>query len=108
MLYHARNLALVAGFAIGGVFYAPLWIPAVVVFTYCYVYAYHRKSRRIAARVGTWKAYPLSLVIHWLLVLAGVDGQLRALCRRRHERQRYRNKLAAYQGSPTDAAATNL
>ena len=95
-LYHARNLALVAAFAIGGFFYTPFWIPAVVVFAYFYVYAYHRKSRRIAARMGTWKAYPLSLVVHWLLVLAGLDGQLRALCRRRHVRQRYRNKLAAY------------
>ena len=97
-LYHARNLALAAGLLVGGFFYAPLWIAAVVVFAHFHVYAYHRKSRRIAARIGTWRAYPLSLVVHWVLVLAGLDGRLRALFRSRHERRRCRDELAGYLG----------
>ncbi len=95
-LYHARNLTATVGLGFAGLFYAPLGALALCVFTYFYVYAFHCKSRRIAARLGTWRAYPQSLVVHWVLILAGLDGQLRALCRRRRERRQSREKLDGY------------
>ncbi len=95
-LYHLRNLAVMVGLVFGGFFHGLLWLMAVVVFGYFHVHCHHRKSRRISAKLNTWRAYPLSLLVHWLVLLAGVDGQLRALCRRHCERRRYREKLNGY------------
>jgi len=106
-LYHARNLALVTGSLIGGFFCAPLWIAAGLGFAYFFIYAHHGTSRRISARLGNWQAYPLSLLVHWLLIAAGLDGRLRVLLRRRRERRRYREKLTDYLGrrAPGDASS---
>jgi succinoglycan biosynthesis protein ExoA len=101
VLYHARNFALTAAFAVGALFQPLLGIGAAAAFAYFYIYGFHRKSERVAALLADWRAYPLSIVMHWLLLVAGLDGQFRARLRRHTAQQADRRCLSEYLGEST-------
>lgn len=94
--YNIRNLAICLALTIGGFFHAAIWILLAAACVYFYLYAFHRKSRRVAGKLGTWRAYPLCILVHWVIILANMDGYLRASYQRWRDRDRYQSRLEAY------------
>jgi glycosyltransferase involved in cell wall biosynthesis len=94
--YNLRNLALCLALAVSGLFNWGAWILLGLAVAYFYLYSFHRKSRRVAAKLGTWRAYPLCILVHWVIILANLDGYLRATYQRWRDRERYQGRLEAY------------
>jgi glycosyltransferase involved in cell wall biosynthesis len=80
--YNIRNATLLALSALG-----PMVLPAAAVvpaalFLYFYVWTFHRKARRIARHTKRWTAYPLCLIVMWVVMGSNTLGYLVG-CRRR-------------------------
>ncbi len=94
--YNLRNLGVCLILLVLGI-----WVPAVswvllAATLYFYVFTFHRKSARIAAKLGTWRAYPLSILVHWAIVFGGISGYLKATYERWRDRTRYQQSTDAY------------
>ena len=72
------------------------WVVLLAALFYFYVFSFHRKSARIAAKLGTWRAYPVSILVHWAIVFGGISGYLKATYERWRDRQRYEQATKAY------------
>lgn len=94
--YNLRNLGFCGLLLVGGFIFQPVWILLGVALTYFYVYAFHNKSRRVAAKLDNWHAYPLSLLVHWTIILGDAVGYLKSSIQHRRKRSWYRQKLADY------------
>jgi hypothetical protein len=94
--YNLRNIAICALLLIVGFVYAPLWALLAAGMGYFYVYAFHARSRRVAAKLGTWRAYPVSVAVHWAIILGDAVGYLRGSLQRWRNRAWYRQQLSAY------------
>jgi glycosyltransferase involved in cell wall biosynthesis len=94
--YHLRNLIACLVLLVVAVCFPPAWLPLLAAAAYFYVVGFHAKSVRVAAKLGTWRAYPLSLIVHWTIMLAGISGYLRASLQRWRHRDRYRRCTEAY------------
>jgi len=94
--YNIRNLLICAALLPAGLWYPPIWTLPACALVYFYVWSYHRKSRRVAAKLGTWRAYPLCLFVYWTMIAAGISGYLTASCQRWRNYERYGRRTEAY------------
>lgn len=94
--YNVRNVAICLALVLGVMAWKPLWPVAVASLAYFYVYSFHAKARRIACALGSWRAYPLSLIVYWVVVFGGVYGYLVATLERWRDRQHYQASVDAY------------
>jgi cellulose synthase/poly-beta-1,6-N-acetylglucosamine synthase-like glycosyltransferase len=96
IIYNLRNLAFCLLLLVGGFAHFTVWFALAAAFAYFHVFTFHGKARRIAAALGTWRAYPLSILVHWAVILGGVSGYLKATCQRWRDIGRYRCLLDRY------------
>ena len=95
-LYNLRNLVLTATGVLAAAFQPWLSIFGIALFAYFYVYAFHRKSARVAAVVEQWRAYPIALVVQWTVLLADTLGYLVGTIERIANPKRYRDRMVDY------------
>lgn len=95
-LYNLRNLALTFTLAFGSLFSA--WFLPFLLgqMLYHYVWAFHRKSLRIAQRTRQVIAYPLSLGIHWVVLTSHLAGFLMGSFQRWRDKPRYRSAMEGH------------
>lgn len=96
--YNLRNLVLCVVLLLAGFAHPVAWGLLLVAAAYFFVLTFHDKSRRVAAKLRTWRAYPLSLAVHWAIVLGGVNGYIRASIERRRRRDEYERHVEDYLG----------
>jgi glycosyltransferase involved in cell wall biosynthesis len=98
--YNLRNMLIVL--ATGGLCFASLWFVPVLLllFGYFFVWAFHGKAVRIARRTGRWAAYPLCILVMWVIVASNTFGYLVGTSQRWRHRDRYRIRTEAYLAVP--------
>ena len=98
-LYNLRNIMilLVTGvLSLLRIWMLPFFLLA---FGYFYIAAFHGKARRIMRRTGRWTAYPLCLLVMWVIVASSLSGFLVGSWQRRRHYGRYRHRMEAYLAS---------
>lgn len=95
-LYNVRNLAAVG--AVGLASFWTTWAPAVgfVLVGYFYVWSLHPNACRIVRRTGRVAAYPLYLVVMWVVILSNTAGFLVGSYQRWRDRARYQLRMEMY------------
>jgi glycosyltransferase involved in cell wall biosynthesis len=97
--YNLRNLALVllslAGCRVSGWFA----LLTLALAGYFYVVTFLPKARIIAHRTRTWRAYPLTLLILWVVMFANLAGYLCGSWQRRMQSDRFRVPMEAYRAA---------
>lgn len=68
---------------------------------YFYVWAFHHKARRIAKRTRRLLAYPLCLVVQWVVLFFHVAGYLVGSWQRLCDRHAYAQRMDAYLSTPS-------
>jgi len=94
--YNVRNLAACLVLALVGIWFPVVWWLLLASALYFYVFSFHHKSIRIARKLVTWRAYPLSILVHWAIVFGGISGYISATFQRLGDRERYRRCTEAY------------
>jgi hypothetical protein len=95
-LYNLRNLLLVC-IAVSCSFLSPWVTPlAAALFVYFYVWTFHEKAARIARRTGSMRAYPLTLVVLWTVMMSNLLGYLRGSWERWRGAEQFRTPLDRY------------
>ena len=85
------TLCLVTPWAIGA---------ALALCSYFYVWTFHRKALRVALRIGRVSAYPLCLVVLWIVLASNLAGYLVGSWQRWRDRERFQQRMEAYMASP--------
>jgi glycosyltransferase involved in cell wall biosynthesis len=95
-LYNLRNVLLVA-FAISCSLLIPyLWPVGHGLFAYFFIWNFHRKATQIVGRTGKVRAYPLTLLVMWVVMISNLAGYLRGSWQRLHDPGRFRIQMEAY------------
>ena len=97
-LYNLRNLLLLLMLVVASLWSRWFAAPLAGHVLYFYVWAFHAKSLRIARRTDCTLAYPLSLVVHWVVLLSHLTGFLVGSMQRWFDKPRYVTSTAAYLG----------
>ncbi len=63
---------------------------------YFYVWTFHAKARRIARRTGTWKGYPLCILVMWIVLIFNTAGYVVGSVQRWKTPRCYRDRMRAY------------
>ena len=105
-LYNIRNLLVMAAMIAAACLadWGAWMLPAIAAaFGYFYVHTYHRRSSRVMAAIGDWRAYFLALAVQWTIVISDAYGYIVGSLQRLLDRRRYRDGLAEYMriGRPT-------
>lgn len=94
--YNLRNL-LIVGLTGGLCLITPWAVPAFwLLVGYFYLWAFHDKASRIVQRTGRWIAYPLCLVVMWIMLGSNLAGYLVGSWQRWRHRDRFRNRMESY------------
>ena len=95
-VYNLRNLACCALMA--GLTAVTPWAFAGLAFlvVYFYVWTFHRKAIRVARAARQWRAYPLCLLIMWVVLFTHLAGYLRGSWQRWRDRDGFRGRMEAY------------
>ncbi len=94
--YNLRNFALTL--AAGGACVLTPWalLVAAFLFTYFYVLGLHRTCYRVARKLGNLMAYPVCLVVMWVVLAANTYGYVVGTAQRKMDGGRYRDRMTAY------------
>jgi len=94
--YNLRNIALLMLTACG-VWLSP-WATAVAggLFLYFFVWAYHRKAVQIVRRTRRLQAYPMTLMVLWVVMISNLAGYLHGSWQRVLQAGRFRRQLEWY------------
>ncbi len=94
--YNIRNLALliVAG-AVGALTPLGPW-PFMVLFAYFYIWSFHRKAIRITRQIRDWRAYPLTILVMWIVLSSNLLGYCIGTVQRWWNRPRFRGQIDSY------------
>lgn len=97
--YNLQNVAFL-GLASALCFVTPVaLVLASSFFFYFYVWTFHAKARRIAHRARNWRAYPLTILVMWVVLASNLLGYVVGSRQRRRNSDRYRRKMDAYLGA---------
>ncbi len=105
--YNIRNIALCSAAVLGALWRPALWFLAAAVFAYFWVHGYHHKSWRVMRAIGDWRAYPLALCVHWLMMVGDTTGYLTGTLQRWRNPARYRDGTDRYMRAPVENPARN-
>jgi hypothetical protein len=96
--YNIRNLAMTVLTAM--TCFVTRWALPVLLaeLAYFYVWTFHPKAARVAQRTGKWLAYPMCLVVMWIVLASNLLGYLVGSWQRRKHRDRYVDRMEAYLG----------
>ncbi|MHC5111757.1 MAG: glycosyltransferase [Planctomycetota bacterium] len=94
--YNLRNLGIL-GITLAGSLLTP-WslVGASLVFAYFFVFVHHRKALRIAAKTERLVAYPLTLMVMWVVTISHTLGYVMGTIQRKRNRDRYLIRTQAY------------
>ena len=90
--YNIRNAVLLMLSALG-----PLVLPATAIvpgalFLYFYVWTFHRKATRIARHTKRWTAYPLCMMVMWVVLCSNTLGYVVGCQRKRRDQVKRRHQ----------------
>lgn len=94
-LYNLRNVVLVFLSALASLLNPWFFAACVALAIYFYVWAFHGVAVRVAKRTGNVAAYPLSLLVTWIVLGSGLLGYLVGSHQRRRT-HRLRASLQSY------------
>lgn len=94
--YHLRNVAMVTSLFLITLMTPWALLGLVPLMIYFYVWAYHDKSRRIVRHTGRAAAYPLSLLVMWIVLFSHLFGYLVGTWQRWRCGERYRDSMESY------------
>jgi len=94
--YNLRNAGLFALTLLCACLFASVWPITAVFFLYFYVWAFHSRARRVARAAGRLAAYPLCILVMWLVLVSNSFGYLVGSWQRMRDRERYRTSLDQY------------
>lgn len=94
--YNIRNLVCCA--LVAGLTAVTTWAFAGLAFllAYFYVWTFHRKAVRVSRAVGMWRAYPLCLLVMWVVLFTNLAGYLIGSWQRWRDGDRFRGRMEAY------------
>jgi len=72
---------------------------ATALFLYFYIWTFHAKAVRIARRSRNWRAYPLTILVMWIVLASNLLGYVIGCSQRFRHRHRYQRALDAYMGA---------
>ncbi len=95
-LYNLRNVAVML--ALAGLCLLTNWaaLPLAIAFLYFYVGTFHHKAVRITHRTARWTAYPLTMIVLWIVLFANLGGFLVGTWQRWRDRERFERPIQAY------------
>jgi len=94
--YNLRNLGLIL-FALAICLVTPLGLAfAAALGLYFYVWAFHSKAARIVRRTRRWSAYPLTMLVMWVVMASNLAGYVVGSWQRIRHRGRYRSVMDSY------------
>jgi glycosyltransferase involved in cell wall biosynthesis len=94
--YNLRNLVLVAGVAACGFISNWALVGVVGLLLYFYVWTFHRKALRVARRAERLVAYPICLLVMWIVLASNTAGYVVGTWQRYRQDERYRHRMDAY------------
>jgi len=103
--YNLRNASFLIVGIIAAIAEPILWPLPAVVLTYFYVCAVHGKARAIARHTGRFRAYPLTILVMWVVQVSHLMGYLVGSWQRWRERDRFVDGMERYMSSQRNAAA---
>ena len=94
--YNLRNIALCAMSA--ALCAVTIWacVALAAMLVYFYIWTFHGKAVRVARSVGRARAYPLCLLIMWVVLFTNLAGYLVGSWQRWRDRDRFRGRMEAY------------
>ena len=98
--YNLRNVILWMASLILCVFVKWTFVLPVMIFLYFYVWAFHHTARCVVERSGRKIAYPLCLLVMWIVLFSHLAGYFVGAWQRRRDRNRYETQLATYLAVP--------
>lgn len=95
-LYNVRNIALLI--VLASLCFLTEWavLGLAWAFAYFYVWTFHPKAVRIARRTGKLEAYPLCLLVLWVVLFSHLTGFLVGVWQRYRDRERFEQSIEAY------------
>jgi len=94
--YNLRNAAIVLAVGISGLF-IPWLIPlAITLFLYFYVWTFHNKAFCMMVRTHRMAAYPLTIVVLWVVLASNTLGYVVGTAQRWKNSNRLRSRTEAY------------
>ena len=94
--YNLRNVLLFA-LAVSCSFHTRWAAPvALALFAYFFVWTFHRKAMQIVCRTGRSRAYPLTLLIMWVVMIANLAGYLQGSWQRLRRADLFRKRMELY------------
>jgi len=98
--FNLRNAALTMA-SLCACLFTPWAILSTMFFLfYFYVVAFHAKSMRVAQRLNRGVAYPVCLVVMWVVVASNTAGFVVGTFQRVTDDERYRKRMAGYLAVP--------
>ncbi len=94
--YNLRNMAIAVGLSAGCLWHWGFLAPLIVCVGYFYVHALHRKAIRVARSTNQWIAYPLCLIVMWIVMASNALGFMVGTVQRIARPERYREPMDEY------------
>jgi hypothetical protein len=94
--YNIRNVLMLA-VALSCTLFTPWAVPvALALFAYFFVWTFHQKAMQIVRHTGKDRAYPLTLLIMWVVMISNLTGYLRGSWQRLRHAEQFRKKMELY------------
>ncbi len=94
--YNLRNFAVAIATAIACLWTPWFLVPLALELSYFYVWTFHEKARRIMERSERRVAYPLALIVLWIVVVFNTLGYVVGTTQRRLRPEQYAEPLETY------------
>ena len=95
-LYNLRNALIVAGLSIACFWHAAAYAALAAAVVYFYFWSFHHKAVRIVRRIGRIAAYPVCLLVMWIVLFANTLGYIVGTWQRTFAPTEYRDPMAGY------------
>jgi glycosyltransferase involved in cell wall biosynthesis len=102
LLWVAKRAVAVTAIGVAGAFIWPLWLLLPALLIYDHLFLVHPLARRVAKRIGGFKAYVVTSAALWLIRVARTWGYLWGSIQRWTNRERYVDSLRQYMDSANE------
>jgi len=103
--YNLRNAALLLSASITSVIQPWLWPLAAMILLYFYVWAFRAKASAIARHTKRTVAFPLTILVMWIVQASHLAGYLVGSWQRIRSRERYVHRMERYLSGPVGVGA---
>lgn len=95
--YHLRNMGLLLLACAAALFDDRLWLLVIAGFLYFFVWSFHGKAWRAMRHTGRRSAYPLALLVLWVVLFSNTWGYVVGTMQRWRDRERFVGRRARWE-----------